>query len=242
MNTDHRLTRLALLLIVFAGLVPARAVDVETAEAKFPAEAATIFNRRCIACHTYGKGVKVGPDLKGVTERRKRDWLLKFIYASSSVIKSGDPVATRLFAEFKQQRMPDWADLSPKQITDILDYLAVGGPDIKPADEKNAETATPAEIERGRQLFYGQRRFQYAAEACITCHTVQGAGWHGGTLGPDLTDVYARYQDQALTAFLRRPCFQRNASSAAQYLTVQELFAIKSFVRQAALNQPPSRK
>src|SRR2546427_9236169 len=45
--------------------------------------------------------------------------------------------------------------------SDILDYLAVGGPDIKPADEKNAETATPAEIERGRQLFYGQRRFKY---------------------------------------------------------------------------------
>src|SRR3989449_2461158 len=46
--------------------------------------------------------------------------------------------------------------------------------------------------------------------ACITCHTVEGAGWHGGTLGPDLTDVYARYRDQALTAFLRHPCFQWN--------------------------------
>lgn len=236
MNIGCLVTRLAVLLIVFAGSLPAGADDGETGEAKFSAEAATIFSRRCTACHTYGKGVKVGPDLKGVTERRKQDWLLKFIYASSSVIKSGDPVATRLFAEFKQQRMPDWTDLSEKQISDILDYLAVGGPDIKPADEKNAETATPAEIERGRQLFYGQRRFKYGAEACITCHTVEGAGWHGGTLGPDLTDVYVRYRDQALTAFLRHPCFQWNPRiSAAQYLTVQESFAIKSFVRQAAL-------
>src|SRR5262249_54191159 len=55
---------------------------------KFSAEAAAIFNRRCTACHTYGKGIKVGPDLKGVTERRKHDWLVKFIHASSSVIKS----------------------------------------------------------------------------------------------------------------------------------------------------------
>src|SRR5207245_7005715 len=83
--------------------LPAGADDDETREAKFSAEAATIFNRRCTACHTYGKGVKVGPDLKGVTERRKRDWLVKFIYASSSSIKSGDPAATRLFAEFKQR-------------------------------------------------------------------------------------------------------------------------------------------
>jgi protein SCO1/2 len=79
---------------------------------KFSAEAAAIFNRRCTACHTYGKGIKVGPDLKGVTGRRTHDWLLKFIRASSMVIKSGDPTATKLFAEFKGQRMPDWTDLS----------------------------------------------------------------------------------------------------------------------------------
>ena len=30
------------------------------------------FTTRCTACHTFGKGVKVGPDLKGVTERRQR--------------------------------------------------------------------------------------------------------------------------------------------------------------------------
>jgi cytochrome c2 len=27
-------------------------------------DAKKIFNQRCTACHTYGKGVKVGPDLK----------------------------------------------------------------------------------------------------------------------------------------------------------------------------------
>src|SRR5207302_2787131 len=172
---------LALVLLLNASgvrLVWADDGDSEGGGAKFSAEAAATFNKRCTACHTFGKGVKVGPDLKGITERRKRDWLIKFIHASSVVIKSGDLTATDLFAQFKQQRMPDWTDLSEKQINDILDYLAVGGPDIKPADERNAETATPAEIERGRQLFYGQRRFKYGAEACITCHTDEGAGWH----------------------------------------------------------------
>src|SRR5262252_3435805 len=129
--------------------------DEGGSQVKFSAEAAGTFNKRCTACHTFGKGIKVGPDLRGVNERRKREWLLKFIHASSSVIKSGDPTATRLFAEFKQQRMPDWIDLSEQQIRDILDYIAVGGPDIRPVDERNAEAATAADIDAGKKLFSG---------------------------------------------------------------------------------------
>jgi mono/diheme cytochrome c family protein len=214
--------------------------DNESGGAKFSPEAAAIFNRRCTACHTYGKGIKVGPDLKGVTDRRKHDWLLKFIHASSTVIKSGDPIATGLFAQFKQQRMPDWTDLSDKQISDILEYLAIGGPDIKPDDERNAELAVPNEVERGRRFFAGLEPLKYGAQACITCHSVQGMGW-GGSLGPDLTQTYVRYQDRALTEFLHRPCFQwQAANSGPHYLTAKESFALKSFLRQVALARPSS--
>src|SRR5262245_32452833 len=91
--------------IAIAGL----AVLLSAALAPRPAHAAPdaaepkkIFNQRCTACHTYGKGVKVGPDLKGVTERRQRPWLLKFVRSSQAVIQAGDPVASALFKEFKQ--------------------------------------------------------------------------------------------------------------------------------------------
>ncbi|HEX9254002.1 MAG TPA: c-type cytochrome, partial [Candidatus Angelobacter sp.] len=97
---------LALVLLLNASgvrLVWADDGDSEGGGAKFSAEAAATFNKRCTACHTFGKGVKVGPDLKGVTERRKRDWLVKFIHASSTVINSGDATAVSLFAEFKKQ-------------------------------------------------------------------------------------------------------------------------------------------
>jgi len=207
-------------------------------QVKFSPEAAAIFNQRCTACHTYGKGIKVGPDLKGVTERRKHDWLLKFIHASSQVIKSGDPTATALFAQFKQQRMPDWTDLSEKQISDILGYLAVGGPDIKPADERNAETATAAETEAGRRMFYGETRMQHGAPACAGCHSVAGKGMRGGTLGPDLTDVYFRYQDVALTAFLHNPCFSWARTNPSAYLTPKESFDLKAFLRFTASETP----
>ena len=238
----HRKLRqvgLLALLLIAAGARSAWADDDDdSSNAKFSAEAAAIFNKRCTACHTFGKGTKVGPDLKGVNDRRKHDWLIKFIHGSSAVIKSGDPIATTLFAEFKQQRMPDWTDLSEKQINDILDYLAISGPDIKPADERNAELASAAEIENGRRWFAGQAPFKYGAPACVTCHSVQGAGW-GGTLGPDLTKTYFRYQDRALTEFLRHPCFRWNTRFAGDhYLSAKESFSIKAFLRHAALQQP----
>lgn len=233
---------LALLpLLVLAALAHASrtgADDDNGATAKFSPEAAATFNTRCTACHTYGKGIKVGPDLKGVTERRKRDWLLKFIHASSGVIKSGDPTATALFAQFKQQRMPDWVDLSDQQINEILDYIAIGGPDIKPLDERNAETATAADTETGQKLFYGAVRTKYGAQACVTCHSVLGAGVRGGGLGPDLTNAYRRYQDLALTEFLRHPCFNWDMRTPeGHYLTAKESFALKAFLRAAALGQ-----
>lgn len=210
--------------------------EAETAGPKFSPEAASIFGKRCTACHTYGKGIKVGPDLKGVNDRRKRDWLLKFIHASSLVIQSGDPTATKLFTDFKQQRMPDWTDLSDKQITDILDYIAIGGPDIKPPDERHAALATAGDIERGRQLFFGDTRLKSGSQACGVCHSVRGNGMRGGALGPDLTDVYLRHQDKALTEFLRHPCFPWDTGlSAGAYLTTRESFSLKAFLRQSAL-------
>jgi cytochrome c2 len=208
-------------------------------QAKFSAEAASIFNKRCSACHTYGKGIKVGPDLKGVTERRTREWLFRFIRQSSSVIKSGDPTAMGLFVQFQKQRMPDWTDLSEKQINDTVDYLAAGGPEVTSLDERNAELATAEEIEEGRRLFYGQIPFQHQAKPCVGCHTVQGSGLRGGTLGSDLTRVYSKYQDKALSSLLANPCSQwDSAASATNCITAQESFALKAFLWRTCMRQP----
>jgi cytochrome c2 len=198
-------------------------------------EAKVIFRKRCMACHTYGKGIKVGPDLKGVTDRRKREWLLKFIASSSSVIQSGDPTATKLFRDFKQERMPDWSDLSPEQITSILNYFAMDGPLQKEPDERDATSATGAEIRAGKELFYGDSPLQHGGLACNTCHTIAGSKPKDGHLGPDLTKVYWKYRDKALTDFLKRPCFAREPEVSAQnYLAPQEAFDLKAYMGKVA--------
>jgi mono/diheme cytochrome c family protein len=201
------------------------------------ASAAATFQGRCTACHTYGKGVKVGPDLKGVTERRQRSWLVQFIRGSSGMIASGDRTAVALFAEFKQQRMPDWTELSEEQVHGILDYLGAGGPDVRPLDERNAEHATPADVELGRHLFDGVARFADGRPPCSSCHSARGSAWlEGGSLGPDLSTAYLDHQDKALTSLLRRPCFRWDPSlGGAGQLTATESFALKAFLRESAL-------
>jgi mono/diheme cytochrome c family protein len=225
---------------VLLALVAAGALgwSVPLAIADDAAEAKRIFNQRCTACHTYGKGIKVGPDLKGATERRPRPWLRQFIRASSAMIKAGEPTAKELFTKFKQQRMPDWSDLSDHQITAILDWFAASGPEQKEPDERLAETATAAEVDRGRALFHGGARLANGGLPCAACHAIkEGSGEIGGSLAPPLTDAYRRYHDRALTLFLKRPCSPREPErSASIYLLPQESFDLKAYLRQAALS------
>ena len=227
-------SRAAILAVTIA--VAGVAVGSGTASAD-TVEAKKIFTGRCMACHTFGKGVKVGPDLKGVTERRQRPWLLKFIRSSQSVIDSGDPIATELFQQFKQQRMPDWIDLSEQQIGSILDWLAINGPEQQEPDARPAELATAAEIDTGRQLFHGERKMVHGGSACASCHAIRDSGGQGGgTLAADLTNVYSQYQDSLMTLFLKHPCVERiPESTLAAFLAPEESFALKAYLRHAAL-------
>ena len=229
-----RRTTLALALaaaaVVFFPARPAHAVDAKK-----------VFNQRCTACHTFGKGVKVGPDLKGVTVRRQRPWLLKFIRSSQRVIASGNPVANDLFRTFKRQRMPDWTDLSPQDVSTILDWLAADGPEQKPADERDAELAGTAEVDRARALFYGRTPLASGGLACGACHTVRDHDRRtGGTLGPDLTNTYLKYRDRALTLFLRHPCTTRQPElGSGRYLEPEEAFVLKAYLREVAVAASP---
>lgn len=38
-----------------------------------------LFESRCAACHTLGAGERLGPDLLGVTTRRERSWLARYL-------------------------------------------------------------------------------------------------------------------------------------------------------------------
>lgn len=81
-----------------------------------------LFNNGCAACHTIGGGDKIGPDLLGVTERRQRPWLERFVLVPDEVLASHDPIATELLRRYKGVRMPNLG-LARDEVADILAHI-----------------------------------------------------------------------------------------------------------------------
>lgn len=81
-----------------------------------------LFGSRCSACHTIGQGEKIGPDLAGVTTRRERGWLARYVQQPDKVLAEGDPIAKALFEQYKQTRMPN-VSLGTADVQAVLGYL-----------------------------------------------------------------------------------------------------------------------
>jgi protein SCO1/2 len=81
-----------------------------------------LFDLRCAACHTIGRGDAVGPDLLGVTARRDRAWLQRYLAEPEKMLLERDPVATALFDRYKAVRMPNLR-LGQDDVAALLAYL-----------------------------------------------------------------------------------------------------------------------
>lgn len=178
------------------------------------------FETICSACHTIGGGVKVGPDLKGITNQRSQSWLTHFISDPSKMIKSGDPTANSLLKEFHGVQMPTLG-LSSEQVADVLAYLrttALPARAQAPPPKAPAPAAVPAaqttaaplaaaqapgppaavlptgSASTGEQLFTGAIPLQKGGPPCVSCHDVARLPFPGGgTLGPDLTGASGKF-------------------------------------------------
>jgi len=188
----------------------------------------TIFKTKCISCHTFGRGDRVGPDLKGVTMRHSRPWLVKWIRSSETQIRGGDREAVALFRRYGQQRMPDH-DLADADILALLDYLDAGGPSTD-VQLRRAADATQPDVELGRKLFFGEAGLRSGDGACVFCHRVSGT-MLGGSLGPDLTGVFVRFEDRALDDRLKRRCVTRPVSPDGSRVADAESLALRAFLR-----------
>lgn len=66
--------------------------------------------------------MKIGPDLAGVTQRRDRAWLARFIAAPNEMLRAKDPTTVALVEEFRGFVMPNFR-FAENDIADILAYL-----------------------------------------------------------------------------------------------------------------------
>lgn len=87
----------------------------------------TLFRSRCSSCHTIaGKAQvgmhRVGPDLQGVTERRARAWLMRWLKEPDRMLAEKDPQAVALYNQYNKVAMPN-LKLAPGEITELLQFI-----------------------------------------------------------------------------------------------------------------------
>ena len=98
----------------------------EVSSSRMPEKREYFFQSRCGACHTIGDGDRVGPDLAGVTTRRDRTWLARYLAEPDRMRAEGDPIATALFAKYNNVPMPNLR-LSGIEVAGLLSYLETQG-------------------------------------------------------------------------------------------------------------------
>ncbi len=81
-----------------------------------------IFATQCAACHSIGRGDGIGPDLHGVASVRDRAWLARFIQTPEKMLAEKDPIATALFAKYRQVNMPNLR-LGDADVNALLNYM-----------------------------------------------------------------------------------------------------------------------
>jgi mono/diheme cytochrome c family protein len=195
-----------------------------------------LFQQNCSGCHTIGGGRLVGPDLKGVTDRRQMTWLVTWITGPAKVVASGDPIATQLVQEYGMT-MPTLG-LSQTQIGEILSYIEAQSPGKPgPVPTSGNVTTTPilvGESVAGSNLFTGRTSMANGAAACISCHNVNGIGFlGGGTVGKDLTKEYLTLGEPGIISIMKDPPFpMMKENFANRPLTDGEIADIIAFLKE----------
>lgn len=192
-------------------------------------DGAVIFQKACSGCHTIGAGDLVGPDLRGVTQRRDQQWLAEFIAGPDKVLASSDPTASTLRQQFGNVDMPNLG-LSQEQVAAVIAYLD------NPTTQPTSIVMSTGDSVRGQALFMGNLHFQNGGPPCMGCHNIGSNGLlGGGTLGPDLTGASTRYNDASLAAALASlPWPTMKPIFSDQPLTPQEQADLRLFIHSAS--------
>ena len=82
-----------------------------------------LYRSRCDSCHSLGTEDGLGPGLSGVTEKRDRAWLTRWLKAPDQMLAEKDPIATQLFDQYQKLLMPN-LKLSDADVEALIAYMA----------------------------------------------------------------------------------------------------------------------
>jgi cytochrome c553 len=215
---------------------------ISTLPSAAPAQdAATFYDENCAACHTIGGGPQGGPDLKGVTTRRDRGWLIRFLVDTDAF--ASDPVVLRMIAEADGLEMPPTPGMTRELAEALLVLIEQQSGDRRAGEPAVVRAFTPQDVTLGRGLFLGTTRLAASGAACVACHDAPGLPQPGGgRLGPDLAAAHERLGGpRGLSAWLgAMPTPMMRALYHPAQLEADESHALAAFLEDAAAQPPPT--
>lgn len=199
-----------------------------------------IFKATCAACHKIRNQRFVGPGLANIHEKRTKEWFIKFVKSSQTLIKSGDADAVKVFEENNQLIMPDHA-ISDADLNNLYEYIKEVSPTkaelsaSKIVEKEIPFEPTKEDILKGQELFSGKQRFKNNGTSCNSCHNViKDEFISGGSLAVDLTDVYERLGNVGIQAMISGlPFPQMKNSYQNNPITDEEASQLTAFLKDA---------
>ncbi len=101
------------------GIGPVKKVTLGAFDKSLSEKGRTIFDQKCVACHKFDSKL-VGPPLKGVTQRRKPEWIMNMILNPEQMTKE-DVAAKQLFGQYLTQMT--FQNVSEDDARSILEYF-----------------------------------------------------------------------------------------------------------------------
>ncbi len=183
---------LSLLVVAMVVLLPGLARAQEEAPGQ------EVYLTNCSSCHQPdGLGIPGSfPPLSGNPNVQDSAYV-------RTVVTEGLSGPIEVLGEAFDGVMPPFANLSDAEIDEVTEYIQADV--FVPAE--GGETLEPGVAATGEAIFLGANRLENAGPACVGCHTAAGhQNLSGYTLGPDLTDLAARYGgEEAVAAALSTP-------------------------------------
>jgi cytochrome c2 len=169
-----------------------------------------IADLRCFSCHAInGRGGDMAPDLSLEGSAVNRAWLVGFFMNPNTL----RPALIRRMPKFNLSNQE--AQLLSDEIMNVY-----RSPDVA---DGVSQTHTPADVEHGRQLFYGKF-------ACQSCHIVDPAK-DKGYIGPTLTKIGNRLAPDWMYSYLRNPqAFRPGTLEPNQQINDADARALVSFL------------
>lgn len=215
-----------------------------------------LYEEHCAACHTIGGGDSVGPDLKGVADRRKAGWLGRVIAEPDRLSAESDPEQLALVKKWGME-MPNLG-ISPADAAEIVEYMIWAGNPVKavPAgpgrqdslmkrggalpDAGALEAKAAGSAANGKELFFGTRKLSAGGPACAGCHSLAAGNMAaGGSYAVGLGKTFEKLGAAGIKAVLGNMPFPVKAAAfKGKPVAENEIADLAAFLEEAGKAGP----